>query len=103
MARFIQNNLTFGMTGKIGKDICLRQLNGKTIACSRPRKRPGPGTPAQEKSRQKMKEATAYASRVLTDEATAKLYHQKVTGKLSAQNLAVMDFMKKPRIIDLEI
>jgi hypothetical protein len=98
MAKLKGNMIMFGATGGLGGGFYVKQLNGETIVCKMPRKRPGPGTPAQEVARQRMAEADLYAKHVLSDPATALPYLRKASAKYNAHNLAVRDFFRKPRV-----
>ena len=94
----------YGANGGLGKHFYTKQWKGETVLCLRPAKRPGPGTPAQEKARRMMTYADNYARKALADPKIAHFYQEKATkGKLNPHNLAVRDFCKKPQVTDLWI
>ncbi|KIC95066.1 hypothetical protein [Flavihumibacter solisilvae] len=106
MAKLSKNMLMYGANGGLGNYFYTKQWKGETIVCMRPRKRPGPGTPAQQRARQMMAEADIYARKALDDPKLAHFYEEgaaKRGSKLNAHNLAVRDFFGKPEVEDLRI
>ena len=106
MAKSTNNMLMFGANGGLGNYFYTKQWKGETIICKRPAKRPGPGTPAQQRARRMMADADTYARNALADPNLARFYQEKAEkkgSKLNAHNLAVRDFFGKPQVDDLRI
>ena len=99
MAKNTGNDLTLGLSGRVGNMIGFRQTGGDTEAFRLPGKRgKGRGTPAQQAAKQRFLEATYYAKAVHADPVKKAIYKAKVGKRQSAYNLALSDFIKKPEI-----
>ena len=102
MAVVRMNDLTEGLSGKIGK-IIFRTYRGKTYASSRPRKRKKQSE-QQRSNREKFKLATQYAKRMMND-ADMKAYYKKIAEQLALPNAytaAITDYMRKPQITEVD-
>jgi hypothetical protein len=102
MAVVKMNDLTEGLSGKVGK-IIFRTYRGKTYASSRPRKRK-PQSEQQRSNREKFKLATQYAKRMMNDD-DMKAYYKRIAKQLALPNAytaAITDYMRKPQISDVD-
>jgi hypothetical protein len=103
MAVVAMNDLTEGLSGKVGK-IIFRTYLGKTYASSRPRKHKKQSE-QQRSNRDKFKLATQYAKRMMVD-ADMKAYYKGIAIQLALPNAytaAITDYMRKPQISEVDI
>jgi hypothetical protein len=98
MAKSINNDATFGLSGRFGKMISFRQIAGETEACRRPGKRTKPPTPGQLSQQDRFLIATYYGKTVMADPVKKAVYQEKAAGRKSAYNLALSDAIKAPVI-----
>lgn len=98
MAKNTNNDLTLGLSGRVGNMIGFRQTGGDTEAYRLPGKRKKAGTPGQQAARQRFLEATYYAKSVNADPVKKAIYKAKTGKRQSAYNLALSDYIKKPEI-----
>jgi hypothetical protein len=96
MAIVKNNPVLEGCSGKLGRTLVYRQMNGKTIVQSAP-VRKAPYTAAQKKQQGRFGEAMAYAKGLLQDKATWEYYTAlaKAKGKgWNAYNLVISEYME---------
>lgn len=98
MAKNRNNDLTIGLSGRVGKMIGYRQIGGETEAFRRPGKRVKPSTVNQMAHRELFINATYYAKSVNADPVKRAVYNEKRTGRKSVYNMALTDFIKAPEI-----
>ena len=104
MAKSINNIVTEGLSGRIGKQIVFSQRNGETIVSKFPVRTKKP-TAKQIAQQTKFSSAIAYGKNALQDNSLKVLYTteaQKRKG-VSAYNLAVADFLKAPVIENVDV
>lgn len=105
MGKNTNNPLLKGITGRIG-DWQFKQVRGKTVIAKRPRKvsKRKAASPQQQETRDRFREATAYAHAALADD-TKRTYYQQQAKKLNLPNAytaAITDFMRKTRVINID-
>ena len=96
----VKNNFSIeGISGKIGKQIVFRQVNGKTIIAARPHRNPTTH-PTLISQNNRFRLASAYAKKALADPVLKEEYtaEAKKRGIINPYNMAVSDYMKKPEI-----
>ena len=96
MASSTNNDLTFGLRGKVGRMIVFRQFFGKTIVARRPEKKERIATPAQQLNKDRFKEAVIYAKNALLDESKKAAYLAVADPGQTAFNVAFADYFKAP-------
>lgn len=99
MAQVKDNFSIEGISGKIGKQIVFRQVNGKTIIASRPHRKPTTH-PTLINQNNRFRLASAYAKKALADPVLKEEYtaEAKKRGIINPYNMAVSDYMKTPEI-----
>lgn len=99
MAQVKDNFSIEGISGKIGKQIVFRQVNGKTIIASRPHRKPTTH-PTLINQNNRFRLASTYAKKALADPVLKEEYtaEAKKRGIINPYNMAVSDYMKKPEI-----
>ncbi|MGB3181509.1 MAG: hypothetical protein WBB45_08975 [Cyclobacteriaceae bacterium] len=93
-----QNAITHGTSGMLNNQVVLRQRAGRTILAYRPAKSTKPPTEKQLARRKAFKEAINYAKGAMNNEMLRAKYEARETAFVSAYNLAVRDYLKKPEI-----
>lgn len=96
----VKNNFSIeGISGKIGKQIVFRQVNGKTIIAARPHRNPTTH-PTLINQNNRFRLASAYAKKALADPVLKEEYtaEAKKRGIINPYNMAVSDYMKTPQI-----
>jgi hypothetical protein len=104
MARSINNILTKGLSGMIGKQIVFRTWNGKTFISVAPKK-PKKQSPVQKENRSKFKRATIYAKSMMKD-PSKKAEYKEIAKNLQLPNAytaAITDYMRNPQIEALDL
>jgi hypothetical protein len=99
MARSINNILTKGLSGMVGKQLVFRTWNGKTFLSVAPKK-PKKQSPLQKENRSKFKLATMFAKTMMKDPAK-KAEYKDIAKKLKLPNAytaAITEYMRKPEI-----
>lgn len=96
MASSTNNDLTFGLRGKIGKMMVFRQFFGKTIASRQPEKKERIATPEQELNKERFQEAVIYAKNALLNESIRAAYLAVTRPGQTAFNMAFADYFKAP-------
>jgi hypothetical protein len=98
----IPNFLFRGMRGRIG-NVVFRQINGRTFASARPRRRPVQPTVRQLEQQARFREATAYAQAAVADPARREIYTRMTACESSAHSAAMRDFLCSPTITLLDV
>ncbi len=95
MAIIDKKSILNQLTGQLGDQVVLRDLNGQKIASIKKshNKKKFPGTPAQKKNRRKLTLASKYAQLALTNPANRERYEAAKTVGRTAYNMAVSDYM----------
>lgn len=103
MAKSVNNIVTHGLSGKIGNLLVFSQRKGKTIVSMAPRKS-NKETDKQKEHRAKFQEAVIYAKAAVKDPSIQDGYKEEAKEKgLSANNIAVADFLKAPQIESIDL
>jgi hypothetical protein len=104
MALIKNNDLTDGMSGRIGNKIVFRVVKGRTVATRRPIQTTSVITDKQRAHRERFKRATTYAKAALLDVATKAAYALQAKEKdfMNAFTAAVTDFMKSPKVDSID-
>ena len=97
MAKSKNNVVTHGLSGKLGEMLVFRQLNGKTIVASTPRKT-REQTEKQKQHQERFLQASHYAMAALKDAATKQAYAAAAESGQTAYNIALADMMRAPEI-----
>lgn len=98
MAKSNDNDITRGLSGRLGKMISYRRIGNDTEAFRRPGKRKGKATAGQQAHRERFLEASYYAKSTIADPVKKAVYQEKAANRKRAYNLAMADFMKAPII-----
>src|SRR4051794_34250514 len=101
MAKTHDNNLTEGLSGRIGQ-VVYRQLLGETIACKKPRKRTSDLSEAEKAVRSLFKQAAVYAKNCIANTEKLLFYKSFVKKGRSAYLVAMTDFLKPPVIGEIK-
>jgi hypothetical protein len=104
MAIVQTNALISGFRGKLGANLVLRVVRGKTIASTRA-KRTETQSEQQRENRTKFKRATMYAKAMMLD-PQKKTYYQHKAKKLNLPNAytaAITDYMREPRVQNIKV
>ena len=104
MAKSINNIVTEGLSGRIGKQIVFSQRNGETIVSKFPVRTKKP-TAKQLAQQTKFSNAITYGKNALQDNALKEAYTTEALKRkgVTAYNLAVADFLKAPVIETVDI
>jgi hypothetical protein len=103
MARSINNILTKGLSGMVGKQLVFRTWNGKTFISVAPKK-PKKQSPLQKENRSKFKMATVFAKSMMKD-PVKKAEYKEIAKKLKLPNAytaAITEYMRKPEIKEVD-
>ena len=103
MAQVKDNDLTEGLSGKFGKKIVFRQVNGVTIAAQAPKQK-AKFTEKQENQNKRFSEASTYAKNALLDPTLKAFYEAEDKKKkgVSSRNVAMSDYLKPPTIQSID-
>jgi len=101
MSKSLNNPLTEGLSGKLGKSLVFRRVGGKTVLAVAPGPQTGEPTEQQVAQRNRFRMASAYATAQMDDPATKSLYEEVARRKQfkSARTLAVADYFHAPSIL----
>jgi len=103
MAKAGKNLILYGVSGKIGDQIVIRQRGGETILAQAPGKRTGEPTAAQKAQQQKFQQAVIYGKGVIADAGEKAEYEAKAEKGRTAYNVAVADFLHAPQIDEIDV
>jgi hypothetical protein len=93
-----QNAVMHGTSGMLNKQVVIRQQGGRTLMGYRPKKRTSPPSAKQLARQETFKEAVKYAKDAMKNEMVRAMYEARETAFVTAFNLAVRDYLKKPEI-----
>ncbi|MCK7555802.1 hypothetical protein MKQ70_12550 [Chitinophaga sedimenti] len=97
------NAISTGARGKFGKQVVVYFRYGKQIIAKAPRKRPGKGTEAQERTKANFRDAALWSAKVRKSPALHAIYKAGLHGSLNVHNLAIADYLQAPVIHNVEI
>lgn len=103
MARSINNILTKGLSGMVGKQMVFRTWNGKTFISVAPRK-PKKQSPLQKENRSRFRNAIAFAKSMMKN-PEKKAEYTEIAKKLKLPNAytaAITEYMRKPEIKEVD-
>ena len=102
MAKSINNIVTEGLSGRIGKQIVFSQRNGETIVSKFPVRTK---KPTAKQLAQQFSNAITYGKKALQDNALKEAYTTEALKRkgVTAYNLAVADFLKAPVIETVDV
>jgi hypothetical protein len=103
MAKVGNNIVVTGLRGKLGNLIVFRNLGGKTVVAQAPQKRENEPTEAQEQHQHRFQEAILYGKASIADAEKKAAYKASAEEDQSAFNVAVADFLKAPRIDEIDV
>ena len=103
MAKVGDNIVTTGLSGKLGNLLVFRNVGGKTVVSSAPKKKQSAPSEAQEKHRLKFQEAILYARSSMADNNVKDGYKAAAQEGESAFNVAVADFFNAPSIHEIDV
>ena len=103
MAKSINNIVTEGLSGRIGKQIVFSQRNGETIVSKFPVRTKKP-TAKQIAQQTKFSNAIAYGKNALQDNALKEAYttEAKKRQDVSPYNMAMTDYLRPPQITNVD-
>jgi hypothetical protein len=96
MSKSSNNVVMHGHQGMVGDMLVFKQLNGKTIVSTKPRKSNKPPTEGQLLRQERFLEATIYAKNAAKDPVLKLIYDALAGGGKTAYNVAMADFLKSP-------
>jgi len=104
MADVNLNALVEGLSGKVGKNVVMRQRGGRTILSTRP-ERSGVASEKQKLQRERFQRAVRYARTSLLVPETKAEYLASIKGQefMTAFTAAVTDYMKAPKIDVIDV
>ncbi|UYQ95583.1 hypothetical protein MKQ68_10765 [Chitinophaga horti] len=97
------NAISSGATGMFGKQVVKYFRHGKEIIAKAPPKRPGKGTPGQERTRADFSKAINFSAKVRASNDLTAHYKPSVRDGRNIHNLAIADFLVAPEIHDVHI
>jgi hypothetical protein len=99
------NDLTDGISGRVGNKLVFRTIKGVTIATRRPKPTETPVTAKQTAHRENFKRAASYAKRKLLDPVAKEEYLQMAGDKAfrNAFSEAVRDYLVAPGIESIDV
>ena len=99
MAKSKNNIVIAGLSGKVGKQLVFKQVNGRTIVTKFPNYKVSK-TPKQEAHHKKFAKATVYAKNALENPTLKKAYAEEAAKRpgVSAYIMAIADYLKAPVI-----
>ncbi|MCK7554060.1 hypothetical protein MKQ70_03165 [Chitinophaga sedimenti] len=97
------NAVSSGASGQFGKQVVVYFRYGKQIIARTPRKRPGRGTDAQERTKAQFREGAAWSAKVRKSSVLHDVYKSGLHGSLNVHNLAIADYLQAPVIHGVEI
>jgi len=105
MGFITENDLTDGISGRVGNKIVFRTIKGVTIATRRPKATDAPSTAKQITHRENFKRAAAYAKKKMLDPVAKEEYLQMAGDKAfhNAFSEAVRDYMVAPLIESINV
>ena len=103
MAKATLNAVVGGISGKSGGFV-FRQMGGETFISQSPSVRPGKASRAQQAQRDRFKQATWYARRVLSDPCQLEAYHALGNQlKRRADKMVTSDFLTPPVVDRIDV
>jgi len=104
MTKIIDNLVTTGLSGKLGKQIVFRQWGKTTFVAKAPvLDQRYVESELRIAQRLRFKEATAYAKKVMNDVELKQAYHAKCKARQNAFSLAVKDFFSAPAMGEIDL
>ncbi|MCK7556448.1 hypothetical protein MKQ70_16060 [Chitinophaga sedimenti] len=97
------NAISSGASGQFGKQVVVYYRYGKQIIAKAPRKRPGRGTDAQERTKANFRGGALWSAKVRKSALLHATYKAGLHGSLNVHNLAIADFLQAPVIHGVEI
>jgi hypothetical protein len=97
------NAISTGATGMFGRQVVLYVRHGKLIIAKAPRKRPGRGTPGQERTRADFSNATAWSAKVRGANELKAHYLPAVGRGKNVHNLAISDYLVAPEVHEVYV
>jgi hypothetical protein len=103
MAVVKKNIIIDGTSGKLGKNIVIRQVKGRTILATTPVAQEKIPSEKQMEQRKRFKLANHYADLQMQNPSTRELYETKAANmNISARNLAIKDYFHAPEILEID-
>jgi hypothetical protein len=84
-------------------NVVFRRWGKKTVVSLAPSTKNRNWSKAQKANRLRFRDAMVYARKALNDPEMLKYYRKKTKGMQTAWNVAVADYMKKPRIKEIDV
>ncbi|UYQ95509.1 hypothetical protein MKQ68_10395 [Chitinophaga horti] len=103
MIQHSYNAISTGARGQFGRQVVLYVRYGALIIAKAPRKRPGRGTDAQERTKANFRNGAQWSAKVRKSVILNEMYKAKRRGALNVHNLAIADFLQAPVIHDIEL
>ena len=104
MAIVLNNLITKGLSGQLGKALVFRKVGDRTIVATAPSTNADPTEP-QKLQRERFKRAAIFAKAQLQDPAVKALYELEARrrGQPNAYNVAISDFFGAPQIGEIDL
>jgi len=104
MSKVKDNIITTGLSGKLGKQIVLRQWNGATFLVKAPVKSSSLlKKEMYERNRLRFKEGAAYAKKVINNPELKRAYKNKCNARQNEYTRAMQDFFIAPSIEEIDL
>jgi len=99
-----ENDLTDGISGRVGNKIVFRVVKGRTLVTRRPKRTAAP-TELQLQHRERFQQAARYAKEKMLDPAAKAVYDQIAEGQAynSAFSEAVRDYLTLPKVVGVNV
>lgn len=97
------NAISTGARGQFGGQVVMYVRYGSLIIAKAPRKRPGRGTDAQERTKADFRKGANWSARVRKSERLYNIYKAGLKKALNVHNLAIADYLQAPVIHDVTV
>src|SRR5664280_143143 len=102
MSNSDQNVMTRQMHGKFGNQVVYKTRDGRSYAANMPKRNNNAPGVNQLSVRDRFRMAAQYAKKVISDPVRMEEYQAKATASKSAYVIAVSDYLKPPRISEID-
>jgi hypothetical protein len=97
------NAISSGARGQFGKQVVVYFRYGRQIIAKAPRRRPGRGTAAQERTKAQFREGASWSAKARKSPVLHAIYKAGLHGALNVHNLAIADYLQAPVIHGVEV
>ncbi|MCK7554894.1 hypothetical protein MKQ70_07705 [Chitinophaga sedimenti] len=97
------NAISSGARGQFGKQVVVYFRYGRQIIAKAPRRRPGRGTAAQERTKAQFREGALWSAKARKSPVLHAIYKAGLHDALNVHNLAIADYLQAPVIHDVAV